>query len=349
MRGAQPRGGAVAVGGGRLRRGRAAPEGPAKSCGTAVAAAISPPGPLSLPGPPPIFRPVMPLRSLAPLRTAALAAALVAAGPAAAQTAGPDADVLAAAVTPGTARPPAPPAASETPYRPSDRFDRPLAVEAAPSYYLVRDAEPIRTAPDATGRVMDRLDFRSGVRVLAVEGPWALVAVGRAQGYVDMGALSNVWLRVDKSDRTVYVYRGAELLRALPADVSTDDRDKTFRSSRDNQEEWRTPEGTYWITRRNASSQYHLAFVINYPNQYDAEEGLRQGLISQAEYAAIVRADLAFESPPMGTALGGLIELHGSGSGRQRAWTRGCIALRNVHMDWLWEFVPVGAPVVVER
>ena len=50
----------------------------------------------------------------------------------------------------------------------------------------------------------------------------------------------------------------------------------------------------------------------------------------------------------MNTRLGGLIEIHGSGSGRQRAWTRGCVALRNVHMDELWEIVGVGTPVVIE-
>ena len=38
----------------------------------------------------------------------------------------------------------------------------------------------------------------------------------------------------------------------------------------------------------------------------------------------------------------------GTGSGRQRAWTRGCVALRNVHMDWLWEIVPLGAPTFRE-
>ncbi len=299
------------------------------------------------------------------LRTAALVLALLGlASPVAAQGAqGPDADALAAATAPGAphatphaAAPAAAPdvagpdvAAFETPFRPSDRFDRPLAVEDAPAFYLIRDDEPIRTAPGASGRVMDRLDFRSGVRVLAVEGLWALVSVDHAQGYVDTAALSNVWVRVDKSERMIYVYRGAELLRALPADVAVDERDKTFRSARDRQDEWRTPEGTYWICRRNRSSQYHLAFVLNYPNQVDAEEGYRTGVISQAEYAAIVRADLAFEAPPMGTALGGMIEIHGSGSGRQRAWTRGCVALRNVHMDWLWEILPVGAPVVIER
>ena len=75
---------------------------------------------------------------------------------------------------------------------------------------------------------------------------------------------------------------------------------------------------------------------------------LREGLISQGQYEAIVEANRAFREPPMGTALGGLIELHGQGSGRQRAWTRGCVALRNPHMQELYEMVHVGTPVVIE-
>lgn len=285
---------------------------------------------------------------LAALALPAGAPAAQPAAPAAAPAAGSAADALASAVLP-----PAPAARraprAERPFQPSSRFDLPLAPETAPAYYVVRADEPVREGPALTSRATDRLRFRTGVQVLAVEGSTALVAYGRARGYVATEALSNVWLRVDKSDRAVYVYRGAELLRVLPADAAMSDEDKTERSTLGVQEEYRTPEGVYFIGRRNASSQYHLAFVLNYPNAYDALEGARRGLITEAEYQQIVAADEAGEMPPQGTALGGLIEIHGHGSGRQRAWTRGCVALRNVHMDWLWEFVPVGAPVVVER
>jgi hypothetical protein len=281
-----------------------------------------------------------------PLVLAALAALALPSAPAAAQAAAGDA--LAAAVAPLVAAARRAPAA-DRPFQPSARFDRPLDPEAAPAFYVVRADEPVRDEPEAATRPTDRLRFRTGVRVLAVEGPWALVSYGQARGYVATEALSNVWLRVDKSDDAVYVYRGAELLRILPADGAMSEEDKTARSSRDNQDEWRTPEGTYWIGRRNPSSQYHLAFVLSYPNRHDALEGARQGIISEAQYEAIVAADMENRMPPQGTPLGGLIEIHGHGSGRQRAWTRGCIALRNVHMDWLWELVPVGAPVVIER
>jgi len=228
-------------------------------------------------------------------------------------------------------------------------FANPLEPEAAPAYYVVRRDEPVRDEPEQRGAVTDRLRLRTPVHLLASEGDWSLVSYGRERGYVLTAALDNVWLRFDKSERAVYVYRGPVLLRVLPADAAMSDEDKTFRSRRGVHEEYRTPEGTYFVGRRNASSQYHLAFVLNYPNSHDALEGAREGLISDAEYDAIVRAEEQGVMPPQGTRLGGLIEIHGNGSGRQRAWTRGCVALRNVHMDWLWGIVQVGTPVVVER
>ena len=171
---------------------------------------------------------------------------------------------------------------------------------------------------------------------------------GGTRGYVRASDLSNVWIRIDKSDRSMYVYRGAELIRTLPADMSMSDGDKVRRSGRDEQEHWRTPEGIFHVVRLNDRSQYYRAFVLSYPNPEHALRGLEDGIITQDQYEAIVRADAAGVSPPMGTRLGGLIEVHGSGSGRREAWTRGCVAMRNVHMDDLWEYVQVGTPVVIE-
>ena len=50
----------------------------------------------------------------------------------------------------------------------------------------------------------------------------------------------------------------------------------------------------------------------------------------------------------MNTALGGMIEIHGHGTGARSNWTQGCIAVRNDAMDRLWRWVAVGTPVVVE-
>ena len=229
-------------------------------------------------------------------------------------------------------------------------------VDAAPAYYVTARDVALRASPAALAPVLVTLQPRDGIRVLAEAGPpadgfaagWRLVQYGAERGYVRAAELSNLWIRVDKSERVLYVYRGAELVRELPADVSVNPEDKVRRSARGEDDHYRIPEGTFFVTRRNDRSAYYRAFVISYPGPTHALRGLRDGIITEDQYQAIVRADQAGVEPPMNTRLGGLIEVHGSGSGRQRAWTRGCVALRNVHMDELWEIVAVGTPVVIE-
>lgn len=227
-------------------------------------------------------------------------------------------------------------------------FETPLDPTVAPAYYAIADDTPVYAEPDAGSATSVRLDLRDGVRVLAEEGGWSLIERENRRGYVRSEALSNLWVRVDKSDRAVYVYRGAELFRTYPADVSASEGDKVRRAALGERDHYRIPEGTFYVARKNPNSAYHLALVVSYPNEEHAARGLREGLISERQYEAIVEANRAFRPPPMGTALGGLIEVHGQGSGRQRAWTRGCVALRNVHMEELYDLVHVGTPIVIE-
>ena len=231
--------------------------------------------------------------------------------------------------------------------------ERAYDVAAAPAFYVTAREVVLRVEPNDRAPSVATLRIRDGVRVLDPAPPaagagWRLVQHGDARGYVRAEALSNVWIRVDKSERTVYVYRGAELVRELPADVSRSDEDKVRRSQLGESEHYRMPEGVFFVCRKNDASQYYRAFVVSYPGPVHAARGLEEGLITPSQYEAIVRADREGREPPMGTRLGGLIEIHGNGSGRRRAWTRGCVALRNVHMDELWDYVEVGTPIVIE-
>ena len=281
-------------------------------------------------------RPIPSALSPTPMRPLLLALLAAVALPAAAQ-----ADATAAALAPvanATASPGTPRAAD------------------APAYYVVGRGVAVRESPAERAPVLVTLRTRDGVRVLGEAGPpadgfaagWRHVAYGAVEGYVRAAELSNVWIRVDKSERTLYVYRGADLVHELPADVAISAEDKVRRSGLGEQDHYRIPEGTFFVTRRNGNSSYYRAFVLSYPGPVHAQRGWESGLITRAQYEAIVRADQEGVEPPMNTRLGGLIEIHGQGSGRRRAWTRGCVALRNVHMDDLWGMVPVGTPVVIE-
>ena len=225
--------------------------------------------------------------------------------------------------------------------------ERERTPDDAPAFYVVRDGVALLDQPG--GQARQRLRLRTGLRVLETRDGWSRVRVGAETGWVPSDALSNLWIRIDKSERTTYVYRGGELWRELPADVSANpEGDKVRRAGRTESEEHKIPEGTFYVTRRFAESDYYLAFVLSYPTPRHALQGLESGLISQGQYEAIVAAHRTYREPPQGTRLGGLIEIHGHGTGRRRAWTRGCVALRNVHMDDLWEVVHVGTPVVIE-
>jgi hypothetical protein len=169
------------------------------------------------------------------------------------------------------------------------------------------------------------------------------------EGYVAADALSNVWLRVSKSRRRLYVYRGATRAQTVRADMAYNSfADKQRNGSQGRPDHWRTPEGIFYVVHKNPRSRFYKALVLNYPKVEDARRGLNNGLISRAQYKAIEQAQEEHRMPPMNTPLGGWIEIHGDGTGDATAWTQGCVAVPNSVMDRLWPQVRVGTPVLVE-
>src|SRR4026208_288320 len=88
-----------------------------------------------------------------------------------------------------------------------------------------------------------------------------------------------------------------------------------------------TPEGDFYVFVKNNKSAYYLSLGVSYPNVEDAERGLRDGLITKAQYQTIVDAQRRKVGPPQYTNLGGLIYIHGNGASSD--WTWGCVALEN--------------------
>ena len=223
------------------------------------------------------------------------------------------------------------------------------AAETADVFYAIEQKTTVFSRPDSS-RPYVQLNFREPVYVLGQEGRWSHIRTDDgAQGYVRSYLISNVWLRVSKKKKTVYVYRGADLVKKVSADLGYNMfSDKEKRGSSRERDHWRTPEGAFYVVRKNPRSQFYRAFVLNYPTVEDADRGLKKGLISKREHAAIARAQARYAMPPMSTALGGMIEIHGHGTGSGMNWTQGCVAIENHHMDELWRWVEVGTPVLVE-
>jgi len=89
----------------------------------------------------------------------------------------------------------------------------------------------------------------------------------------------------------------------------------------------RTPEGSYYINRRNPNSAFHLSLGISYPDPNQIAAAAANG-----------------RNP------GGEIFIHGGhGNSRQSGdWTAGCIAVSDQEIEEIWQMVPNGALVVIQ-
>lgn len=110
-----------------------------------------------------------------------------------------------------------------------------------------------------------------------------------------------------------------------------------------------TPEGTYYVCEKHAHSRFRRFLGISYPNVDDAERAFAEHLISANEWANIFFANRRQTTPPWSTAMGGRVGIHGYG-GRKPVpldWTRGCIAVSDPDIDYLYDRVPLGTPVII--
>ena len=134
---------------------------------------------------------------------------------------------------------------------------------------------------------------------------------------------------VEKSTHRLILFKDGQPLRTYRVALGRGGSEPKVREG-----DARTPEGTYFIDRRNPHSCCHLALHISYPNAADV---------------AAARA--------RGVSAGSDIEIHGLKRGlawlgrfhRVMDWTHGCIAITNSEMDEIWRAVPDGTPIVIRR
>lgn len=107
----------------------------------------------------------------------------------------------------------------------------------------------------------------------------------------------------------------------------------------------RTPEGDYLVCVKNPKSKYHLSLGLNYPNNRDAEEGLRAGHITQEEHDAIIAANNELKAPPWTTKLGGEIYIHGQLE--KQTWSHGCVRMNDPDIERIFPLISVGTRVYI--
>lgn len=158
------------------------------------------------------------------------------------------------------------------------------------------------------------------------------LAGGRAWDYADARCTASPppqvdALRLDKSERRLFAYRGGELVRAFRVALG-----RGGLGPKQRQGDGRVPDGRYLIDTRNPHSAFHLSLRIGYP--------------TPEQVAAAAR---------FGIAPGGEIMIHGLPNGRGAIgsrhtladWTEGCIALTNPEIEWLYRAVPDGTPIEI--
>lgn len=146
-------------------------------------------------------------------------------------------------------------------------------------------------------------------------------------------------IRISKRDCTLTAIFREGLSIAFPCCLGRMEGDKQV------QNDERTPEGTFRVCTKNEHSRFHRSLGLSYPEREDGERGLREGLISQAEFEEIMAAHADGRRPPWNTTLGGEIMIHGGLEDCPA--TRGCVGLRNEHVEWVFERVDIGCRVIV--
>jgi len=130
---------------------------------------------------------------------------------------------------------------------------------------------------------------------------------------------------VRKGERRMYLLNGSAVLRSYRIALGLMPAGSKERSG-----DYRTPEGNYYLTRRNTRSEFFLAIQVSYPNQADMQRARRN------------RWDP-----------GGSIMVHGLPNSLRHApdyyanqdWTDGCIALSNADMVEFWLFTHDNMPI----
>jgi murein L,D-transpeptidase YafK len=132
---------------------------------------------------------------------------------------------------------------------------------------------------------------------------------------------------VEKAARKLHLIKDGEAFRTFRIALG-------IRPVGDKQQEgdFRTPEGTYLLDARNPNSEYFLSIHISYPNNKDFSQARERGL-----------------DP------GGAIMIHGQPNiptrseayYRTQDWTNGCIAVSNSDMIDIWLMTPNDTPIEI--
>jgi murein L,D-transpeptidase YafK len=126
---------------------------------------------------------------------------------------------------------------------------------------------------------------------------------------------------VFKESRKLYLYSGDKAVRSYDIDLGFSPiGDKKIEG------DGKTPEGRYYIDRKNPNSAYHLSLGISYPSKSDKSEAKKLG-----------------KSPGKDIFIHGRVGFFGRRP--KKDWTWGCVSVSNSDIEEIYELVDIGTVI----
>jgi len=186
-------------------------------------------------------------------------------------------------------------------------------------------AAPVAVAPDSVAAAAAQPAPGTDATVATM----ATVAGGSAAAIPNppagTGFAEADWIVVHKSQRRLELLKGGAVIAEYPVRLGLNPAGHKLYEG-----DFRTPEGHYYLSRRNPRSEFFLSIEVSYPNDTDRRRARGNG-----------------------KAPGGSIMIHGHPNVPRKPadyyvrndWTDGCIAVSNSDMVDIWLRTKVGLPI----
>ncbi len=196
------------------------------------------------------------------------------------------------------------------------------AADVAPAAEVSADAAAAVAAPTGTAPVTDAA---AATPVAAAGAATAAAIASGTSAVAATGFAEADRLVVHKSKRRLELLKDGAVVAEYPIRLGLNPAGHKMHEG-----DFRTPEGHYYLSRRNPRSDYFLSIEVSYPNEADRRRARGNG-----------------------KAAGGSIMIHGQPNVPRKPadyyarndWTDGCIAVSNSDMVDIWLRTRVGLPI----
>ncbi|RPI71074.1 MAG: hypothetical protein EHM45_24045, partial [Desulfobacteraceae bacterium] len=181
-------------------------------------------------------------------------------------------------------------------------------------WYTLKPGVKLRSGPGIQQSVIQTLEHNQTVRVMSKKETWfELETLTGQKGYVREDLISNLWIKVHKKERTLFLMRDKQILKSYKVALST----QNPLGDKIRQGDSGTPEGRFFICemlKKPGEPRYGARSLrLSYPTIEDARRGLKNNIVNYDQYLFILKQIKEAQMPLQNTKLGGSIRIHGGG------------------------------------